>query len=147
MNGDPTISMSGNLTANPDLRFTQNGTAVATMTVAHTPKIKRGDEWVDGTTLFMRVEVWRWQAEHVANSMSKGDRVVVRGTLRADEWTDKDSGERRTAMKIVADEIGASLLYAEAKVSKAARTRAGDHVPPPVDPWSGETATETAKVG
>lgn len=140
---DPQVTISGNLTADPELRFTPSGVAVASFSVAHTPRIKRGDEWVDGTTLFLRCTAWRHLAEHVAESLSKGQRVTVRGTLRANEWTDEKSGDRRTSIECTAEDVGASLLYATATVKKA--TRAGGDVPPPEDPWSGETATEAAR--
>lgn len=140
MNGDPQVQISGNLTADPELRFTASGVAVATFTVAHTPRVKRGTEWEDGPTLFLRCTAWRYLAEHVAESLARGQRVTVRGTLRANTWNDKNTGEKRTTIECTADDVGASLVYATAQVRKAAR-HAGDDAPPPADPWSGEQAT------
>lgn len=139
MNGDPNVTIMGNLTAAPDVRYTSNGTAVASMTIAHTPRTRREDQWEDGTPIFLKAEAWRDQAEHAAQSLSKGDRVVASGSLRQDEWTDKDTGEKRSAIKLVIDEIGASVRYADVQVRKATR----NHSPAPVDPQTGETATQS----
>lgn len=141
MNGDPVVTIRGNVTADPEIRYTTNGTPVASVTIAHTPKIKRGDQWEDGTALFLRCEAWREQAEHMSQSLTKGARVVATGFLRQDEWKDKESGEKRTAMKLVIEEIGASLRFADVKIHKAQR-QAG---PAPVDPWSGDSATESER--
>lgn len=144
-NDDPQVTISGNLTADPELRFTPSGVAVASFSVAHTPRIKRGDEWVDGTTLFLRCTAWRHLAEHVAESLSKGQRVTVRGTLKANTFEDSKTGEKRTIIECTAEDVGASLVYATAKVSKATRGGRADDAPLPEDPWTGEVPTETER--
>lgn len=130
-------AIAGNLTADPELRFTQSGKPVATFTVAHTPRFQRDGEWTDGSTTFMRCDAWGPIAENVAESFSKGDRVTVLGTLRTDEWQDKDTGEKRTAIKLTVDEVGASVQYATVDIRKIKRNGGPD----PVDPWTGEAAT------
>lgn len=140
---DPAITITGNLAGDPELRFTASGTAVVSFTVAHTPRQKNAaGEWVDGTTLFLRCNAWRYLAEHVAESLSKGQRVTVRGTLRANKWT-TDKGEERTSFEVTADDVAASLTYANVKITKAARN--GSDVPPPSDPWTGEVATSAER--
>jgi single-strand DNA-binding protein len=137
---DITISMSGNLTADPVLRYTDSGTAVASFTIAHTPRVHRNDQWEDEDTVFMYAEVWRDQAENLANSLRRGARVNAAGVLRMDTWEDKETGEKRSRLKMVVTEIGASLRYATAEVRKISKAAAA--VPPPVDPATGEMATE-----
>jgi single-strand DNA-binding protein len=136
--GETTITICGNLTAEPRLSFTQSGAAVANFTVAATPGRfdQASGEWVDGTTTFMRVDAWRELGEHCADTLDKGSRVVVTGALVTETW-EKD-GQQRSAVKIVADDVGASLLFATAKVMKAIRSNGA---PPPTDPWTGEAAT------
>jgi single-strand DNA-binding protein len=136
---DVTVTVCGNLTADPELRFTESGAAVAVFTVAHTPRQRQGDEWVDGKPVFLPCEVWQHQAENIGNSLSKGDRVVAAGVLRLDQWTDKETGQPRQRLKLLVTELGASMRYATVKISKATRTRAGAV---PVDPYTGEPATE-----
>lgn len=120
MSGETSITIVGNLTADPDLKFTQSGIPAANFTVASTPRTfdKQSNQWVDGDPLFLRCTVWRDHAEHVAESLSKGMRVIVQGNLRAKQWTDKQ-GNRRTTYQIDVAEIGPSLRYATAQVSKA----------------------------
>ena len=122
MSGETSITIVGNLTADPDLKFTQSGIPAANFTVASTPRTfdKQSNQWVDGDPLFLRCTVWRDHAEHVAESLSKGMRVIVQGNLRANQWTDKQ-GNRRTTYQIDVAEIGPSLRYATAQVSKAGR--------------------------
>ena len=122
MSGETSITIVGNLTADPDLKFTQSGIPAANFTVASTPRTfdKQSNQWVDGDPLFLRCTVWRDHAEHVAESLSKGMRVIVQGNLRANQWTDKQ-GNRRTTYQIDVAEIGPSLRYATAQVSKATR--------------------------
>lgn len=122
MSGETSITIVGNLTADPDLKFTQSGIPAANFTVASTPRTFDGKsgQWVDSDPLFLRCTVWRDYAEHVAESLSKGMRVIVQGNLRANQWTDKQ-GNRRTAYQIDVVEIGPSLRYATAQVSKATR--------------------------
>lgn len=129
-------AIAGNLTADPELRFTQTGKAVAAFTVAHTPRIQRDGQWVDGTATFMRCDAWGPIAENIAESFGKGDRVMVIGTLRTEQW-ETDQGEKRSAVKMTADEVGASVQFATLEIRKA-RRNAG---PDPVDPYTGEAAT------
>ena len=123
MAGDTVITIIGNLTADPELRFTPNGAAVANFTVASTPRSfdRQTNEWKDGETLFMRCSVWREAAENVAESLTKGARVVVQGRLVSRSWEDKETGQRRSVMEMQADEVGPSLRYATAKVTKTQR--------------------------
>lgn len=128
MSGETTITVVGNLTAAPELKFTPSGAGVANFTVASTPRIldRQSGEWKDGEPLFLRCSIWRDAAEHVAESLEKGARVVVVGRLRQRSY-EKD-GEKRTVYELEVDEIGPSLRYATAKVAKAART--GDRSAP-----------------
>jgi single-strand DNA-binding protein len=135
---DVAVTVCGNLTADPELRFTESGAGVASFTIASTPRVRRGDEWVDGDPVFLPAEVWRDQAEHLANSLSKGARVVATGVLRLDQWEDKETGQPRQRMKLLVTELGASLRYATVEIRKAHRTRANV----PVDPSTGEPATQ-----
>ena len=119
MAGETTITVVGNLTADPELRYTQNGVAVANFTIASTPRTydRQSGEWKDGEALFMRASVWREFAEHVANSLTKGARVVATGRLRQRSYETKE-GEKRTSIELEVDEIGPSLRYATAAVTK-----------------------------
>jgi single-strand DNA-binding protein len=110
---DTTITIAGNLTGEPELRFTPSGAAVANFTVAVTARVKDGESWRDGETSFFRCVAWRTLAEHVAE-LAKGDRVIVHGTLRQRSWQ-TDEGERRTSVEVQAEEVGASLRWATAK--------------------------------
>jgi len=122
MAGETTITVVGNLTADPELRFTQSGAAVAGFTVASTPRTfdKASGEWKDGEALFLRCNVWRQVAENVAESLTRGSRVVVTGRLRQRSFDTKE-GEKRTVVELEVDEIGPSLRYATAKVNKVSR--------------------------
>ncbi len=115
---DTTTIICGNLTDNPELRFTPNGAAVANFRVAVTPRVKDGDTWKDGETSFFRVNAWRQMAENATESLSKGDRVIVVGRLKARSW-ETPEGERRSVVEIEADEIGPSLRWATAKPERA----------------------------
>jgi len=115
---DTTTIICGNLTDNPELRFTPNGAAVANFRVAVTPRVKDGDTWKDGETSFFRVNAWRQLAENATESLSKGDRVIVVGRLKARSW-ETPEGERRSVVEIEADEIGPSLRWATAKPERA----------------------------
>ena len=119
MAGETPITVVGNLTADPELRYTQNGVAVANFTIASTPRTydRQSGEWKDGEPLFMRASVWRDFAEHVANSLTKGARVVATGRLRQRSYETKE-GEKRTTIEMEIDEIGPSLRYATAAVTK-----------------------------
>ena len=125
MANETLITLIGNTTNDPELRFVPSGAAVATFTVASTPKMfdKRTNEWKDQETLFMRCNVWREQAESVAESITKGMRVVVTGRLTSRSWDDKD-GTKLTVMELEVDEIGPSLRYATAKVQRTQRNNA-----------------------
>src|SRR4051812_38710859 len=122
MAGETTITVVGNLTADPELRFTQSGAAVASFTVASTPRTfdKASGEWKDGDALFMRCSAWRQVAENVAESLTRGSRVLVTGRLRQRSFETKE-GEKRTVMELEVDEIGPSLRFATAKVNKVSR--------------------------
>ncbi len=126
MAGETTITIIGNLTQEPELRFTPSGAAVANFTVASTPRQfdRQSNEWKDGETLFMRCSVWRDAAENVAESLSKGSRVIVTGRLKSRSYETKE-GEKRTVVELDVDEVGPSLRYASAKVTKTQRGGGG----------------------
>ncbi|GAA1267556.1 single-stranded DNA-binding protein [Saccharothrix xinjiangensis] len=126
MAGETTITVVGNLTADPELRFTQSGAAVASFTVASTPRTfdRQSGEWKDGEALFLRCNVWRQVAENVAESLTRGSRVLVTGRLRQRSFETKE-GEKRTVIELEVDEIGPSLRYATAKVNKVSRGDGG----------------------
>ena len=126
MAGETTITVDGNLTADPELRFTPAGAAVANFTVASTPRTfdRQSNEWKDGEALFLRCSIWREAAENVAESLTRGARVVVTGRLKQRSFETKE-GEKRTVMELEVDEIGPSLRYATAKVNKASRGGGG----------------------
>lgn len=124
---EPVTTIVGNLAGDPELRFTPSGAAVANFTVCATPKTKNKntEQWEDGETLYMRCSIWREAAENVAESLHRGDRVVVTGRLVSRSWDDKDSGAKRTVVEMQADEVGPSLRYATAQVRKADRPQQG----------------------
>lgn len=122
MAGDTTIAVIGNLTADPELRFTPNGAAVANFTIASTPRVfdRQSNEWRDEETLYLRCNLWREAAENTAESLTKGTRVIVSGRLKSRSYDTKE-GEKRTVMELEVDEIGPSLRYATAKANRPAR--------------------------
>ena len=122
MAGETTITIIGNLTNDPELRFTPSGAAVANFTVASTPRTfdRQANEWKDGETLFMRCSVWRDAAENVAESLQRGSRVLVSGRLKSRSYETKE-GEKRTVYEVEVDEVGPSLKSATAKVVKTQR--------------------------
>jgi single-strand DNA-binding protein len=126
MAGETIITVVGNLTADPELRFTSSGAAVASFTVASTPRTfdRQSGEWKDGEALFMRCSIWRQAAENVAESLTRGARVVVQGRLKQRSFETKE-GEKRTVVELDVDEIGPSLRYATAKVNKVSRGSGG----------------------
>lgn len=126
MAGETIITVVGNLTADPELRFTASGAAVASFTVASTPRTfdRQAGEWKDGETLFMRCSAWRETAENAAESMAKGMRVIVQGRLVQRSFETRD-GERRTVVEMQVDEVGPALRYATAKVTKTPRGGGG----------------------
>jgi single-strand DNA-binding protein len=121
MAGETIITVVGNLTADPELRYTQNGLPVANFTIASTPRNfdRQTNEWKDGEALFLRASVWREFAEHVAGSLTKGSRVIATGRLKQRSYETKE-GEKRTSIELEVDEIGPSLRYATAQVTRAA---------------------------
>ncbi|MBT2588482.1 single-stranded DNA-binding protein [Arthrobacter sp. ISL-95] len=126
MAGETTITVIGNLTSDPELRFTPSGSAVANFTIASTPRTfdRQSNEWKDGETLFLRASVWREAAENVAESLTKGTRVIVSGRLKSRSYETKE-GEKRTVIELEVDEIGPSLRYANAKVNRTQRSNQG----------------------
>jgi single-strand DNA-binding protein len=126
MAGDTVITVIGNLTSDPELRWTPSGAAVANFTIASTPRTldRETQEWKDGDALFLRCSVWRQAAENVAESLTRGSRVMAQGRLRQRSFDTKE-GEKRTVIELEVDEIGPSLRYATASVSKAARSGGG----------------------
>ncbi|WP_251152936.1 single-stranded DNA-binding protein [Cellulosimicrobium sp. Marseille-Q4280] len=126
MAGDTVITVIGNLTGDPELRFTPAGAAVANFTVASTPRTfdRQSNEWKDGDTLFMRCSIWREAAENVAESLTKGMRVIAQGRLVQRSYETRE-GEKRTVVELQVDEIGPSLRYASAKVTRAQRSGGG----------------------
>lgn len=126
MAGETTITVIGNLTNDPELRFTPSGSAVANFTIASTPKTfdRQKNEFVDGETLFLRSAVWREAAENVAESLTKGMRVVAQGRLKSRSYDTKE-GEKRTVIEFEIDEIGPSLRFANAKVNRTQRSGNG----------------------
>ncbi|WFE22850.1 single-stranded DNA-binding protein [Solwaraspora sp. WMMD937] len=126
MAGDTTITVIGNLTDDPELRFTPSGAAVAKFRVASTPRYmdRASGEWKDGEPLFLSCTVWRQAAEHVAESLQRGARVIVSGRLRQRSYETRE-GEKRTVIELEVDEIGPSLRYATAKVQKMSRSGGG----------------------
>ena len=126
MAGETVITVIGNLTGDPELRFTPSGAAVANFTVASTPRTfdRQSNEFKDGDTLFMRCSIWREAAENVAESLTRGARVIVSGRLKQRSFETRE-GEKRTVVELEVDEIGPSLRYATAKVNKVARGSGG----------------------
>ncbi|VXB24126.1 single-stranded DNA-binding protein [Citricoccus sp. K5] len=122
MAGETIITVVGNLTSDPELRFTPSGAAVANFTIASTPRTfdKQSNEWKDGETLFLRASIWREAAEQVAESLTKGTRVIAQGALKMRAY-EKD-GQKRTSTELDVHEIGPSLKYATAKVTKSNRS-------------------------
>jgi len=128
MAGETIITIVGNLVDDPELRFTPSGAAVANFRIASTPRTfdKQANEWKDGEALFLTCSVWRQAAENVAESLQKGMRVVVQGRLKSRQYETRE-GERRTVFEIDADEVGPSLKYATAKVTRASRSGGGGY--------------------
>ncbi len=119
MSNDTTITVIGNLTADPELRYTQNGLAVANFTIASTPRTfdRQANDWKDGETLFLRASAWRDFAENIAGSLTKGSRVIASGRLKQRSYETKE-GERRTSIELEVDELGPSLRNATATVTR-----------------------------
>ncbi|WP_406238416.1 single-stranded DNA-binding protein [Nocardia sp. NBC_01009] len=154
MAGDTTITVIGNITADPELAVTPSGVAVTNFTVASTPRYfdRNANEWKDGEALFMRCNVWREAAEHVVESLTRGARVSVTGRLKQRSYQTAE-GEKRTVVELEADEVAASLRYATAKITKAS-PRGGWNTETPKnsraisdDPWASSTPRESAFAG
>jgi single-strand DNA-binding protein len=147
MAGETVITVVGNLVDDPELRFTPSGAAVANFRIASTPRTfdKQSNEWKDGDALFLSCSVWRQAAENVAESLQKGMRVVVQGRLKSRQYETRE-GEKRTVFEIEVEEVGPSLKYATAKVTRAARSSGGGGYSnqgggqsggaPAADPWA-----------
>ena len=125
MAADNHTTIVGNLVEDPEVRFTNAGIAVANLRVAVTQRIQQDGQWRDGDTSFFKVNVWRGQAEHLADSLSKGDRVMVTGRLRQRSW-ETPEGDKRSVTELEAEEVGASLKWATAKVERATARGTGD---------------------
>ena len=158
MAGETIITVVGNLTADPELRYTQNGLPVCNFTIASTPRSfdRQANEWKDGEALFLRASVWREFAEHVAGSLTKGMRVIATGRLKQRSYQDRE-GNNRTAIELEVDEIGPSLRYATAQVTRAAGGTGGQapaaataddawatpSAQPAAEPWAGSYGDDT----
>jgi single-strand DNA-binding protein len=140
MAGDTTISIVGNLTADPELRFTASGLPVANFTIASTPRTfdRQTSEWKDGETMFMRCSIWRDAAENVTESLTKGDAVIAQGRIVSRSW-EKD-GEKRTALEMQVEDVGPTLRRATAKPVRTQRGQGGQPPAPAVDPWAAPVA-------
>jgi single-strand DNA-binding protein len=147
MAGDTTITVVGNLTADPELRFTPNGHAVASFTIASTPRTfdRNTNEWKDGDALFLRCSIWRQAAENVSESLQRGMRVVAQGRLKQRSFETRE-GEKRTVMELDVDEVGPSLKFATATVKRGERGSNGQGrgvysgALPAEDPWASAPA-------
>jgi single-strand DNA-binding protein len=142
MAGETVITVVGNLVDDPELRFTPSGAAVANFRIASTPRTfdRQTNEWKDGEALFLSCSVWRQAAENVAESLTKGTRVVVQGRLKQRSYDDRD-GNRRTVVELEVDEVGPSLKYATAKVTRASRGGGGGYSGGGGnDPWASSPA-------
>ena len=158
MAGETIITVVGNLVDDPELRFIPSGAAVASFRIASTPRTfdKQANEWKDGDALFLSCSIWRQAAENVAESLQKGMRVVVQGRLKQRQYEDRE-GVKRTVVELEVDEIGPSLTFATAKVTRASRRdqqqaapqqSGGWGAPPapaaPTDPWGAPAPTDQA---
>lgn len=142
MSGETITTIVGNITADPELRYTQSGLAVVSFTIASTPRSfdRASNEWKDGDALFLRCSAWRDFAENIAATLTKGMRVVAQGRLQQRAYETKE-GEKRTVTELAVDEIGPSLRYATASVTRATRNPSSDT---PADQWSQPTAEQPA---
>lgn len=124
MAGETQITVVGNLTDDPQLSFTPNGVAWVRFTIASTPRQldRQSGQWRGGEPLFLRCSGWRDMAEHIAETLSKGTRVIVQGRLKQSRWEDKETGEKRSGYELDVDEVGPSLRFAQAKVTRMSRT-------------------------
>lgn len=142
-NGDIVVTVVGNLTADPELRFTPSGAAVASFTIASSSRVldKATNEWKDGDTVFMRCSIWRQYAENVAESLTRGQRVIATGRLKQRSYETRE-GEKRTVVEMEVEDVGPALRFATAKVTKSTAGSptgggGGSYSPPPADPPAG----------
>ncbi|MFD8325217.1 single-stranded DNA-binding protein [Streptomyces lydicus] len=140
--GETPVTITGTLTADPELKFTTSGAALVKFTVASTPRTydKTSGQWKDGTAAFFRCAAWRQLAEHVADSLTKGSRVVLSGRIRQHNWQ-TEQGENRSMLAVEVDDIGPSLLFATATVE---RTQRSGPTPAEGDPWASDLSTSPA---
>jgi single-strand DNA-binding protein len=140
--GDTPITIVGNLTADPELKFTDGGAALAKFTIAVTPRTfdRTSNQWKDGTTAFYRCAAWRQLAEHVADSLKKGSRVVASGRMRQHDWT-TEQGEKRSMLAVEVDDIGASVRFTTVTINAKPTTGNG---PTGDDPWAKTGAAASA---
>lgn len=135
-----TLTIVGNLTADPELRFTQGGASVANITIASTPRVynKKTQEWEDGEALFMRATIWKDAADNVADSLYKGVRVIATGKLKQRSWDDEKTGTKRTSVELEIEEIGPSLKFAQVSVDRKSKGNynSGDSGS---SPWAGSS--------
>lgn len=146
MAGETVITVVGNLTGDPSLSYTQNGLPVANFTIASTPRNfdRQANEWKDGEALFLRASVWRDMAEYVSGTLTKGMRVIATGQLKQRSYQDRE-GQNRTSIELEVDEIGPSLRYATATVTRAASQGgqgARSQAPAPSQPWGGDDGSQ-----
>ena len=156
MANETTLTVIGNLTSDPELRFTPSGSAVANFTIASTPRTfdRNSNEWKDGETLFLRAGVWREAAEHAAESLTKGMRVIASGRLKSRSYDTKE-GEKRTVIEFEVDEIGPSLKNATAKVTRSNKGNGGQQGggkpqwgnQPASDPWAAPAPSNAGQWG
>ena len=159
MANDTIITIVGNCTSEPELRFLPNGAAVANFTIASTPRAfdKQANDWKDGETIFMRCSVWREAAENVAETLQKGMRVIAQGRLKSRSFDTKE-GDRRTVMELDVDEIGPSLRFASAQVTRQSRgggsgggqqtggfSQGGGRQQPQNDPWGQQSQIDSSQ--
>jgi single-strand DNA-binding protein len=131
-----TITITGNLAADPEMRFTPSGVAVVRFSVGVTERYRdNSGEWKERETSWFPVTAWRALAENIAESLTRGARVTVTGTMRQESWADKTTGEKRFGYKIDADDVGTSLRHATVRITKVSRSAPG-----PEDPWAGSSA-------
>lgn len=141
----PTMTGTGRLTAPVELRFTASGMAVATMNLAfNSRKRDTNGDWIDGDVFFVRATAFKQLAENLAETVDKGVEVHVSGRLKTEQWTDKQTGDKRSAVSLLVDSIGPNLAYAVAKVNKAARSGGGDTTGGSADPWANTSDTDSA---
>ena len=161
MAGETIVTVVGNLTADPELRFTPSGAAVASFTIASTPRTfdRNTSEWKDGEALFLRCSIWRQAAENVAESLQRGMRVVAQGRLKQRSFETRE-GEKRTVVEMEVDEVGPSLRYATAKVNRTQRgssssgggygssgSESSGSSAPADDPWGSAPASSSGSSG